>query len=126
MTKAATAFDAVKKLAQTLPDVEEGTVYGSPALKTKGRMFACVAIHRSAEPNTLAVRVPFRQRDRLIAADPRTYYLTDHYVNYPVVLVRLARSNQKALRELLRAGWEFVSSGAKVTPRRRSVARTYS
>src|SRR5947199_6482071 len=103
-------FDTAKELALALPDVEEGTTYGSPALKVGGQMFACIAIHRSADPESLAVRIDFAQRDELIAADPRVYYLTDHYVDYPVVLVRLTRVHRDALRDLLRMGWQFVST----------------
>ena len=62
-----------------------------PYLKAHGKMLACPAIHKSAEPDTLAVRIPFDLRADLIASDPDSYYLTDHYVNYPVVLVRLSR-----------------------------------
>jgi hypothetical protein len=108
-----TSFDTVRQMGLALPDVEEGTVYGSPALKVGGKMFACLAIHRSAEPDSLAVRIDFDQREELMAADPKTYYLTDHYVNYPVVLVRLSRVNHDALRDLLLMGWRFVSTGVK-------------
>jgi hypothetical protein len=111
-------FDTVRQLGRDLPDVKEGTVYGSPALKVNGRMFACIAIHRSAEPHTLAVRMSFKDRDRLIADEPATFYLTDHYVNYPCVLVRLRRCSRERLRGLLQTGWTFVASGAKLTPRR--------
>lgn len=62
--------------------MEEGTVYGSPALKVRGKMFACLAVHRSADPDSLVIRTDFDQRDELISAEPDTYYLTDHYVNY--------------------------------------------
>lgn len=110
MRKKKISFDTVRELGLALPDVEEGTVYGSPALKVRGKMFACLAIHRSADPDSLAVRVDFDQRDGLIAADPRTYYLTDHYVNYPVVLVRLTLVHRDALRDLLRMGWRFMST----------------
>ena len=106
-------FDTVREMGLALPDVEEGTVYGSPALKVRGKMFACIAIHRSADPDTLAIRIDFDQRDELISADPNTYYLTDHYVNYPVVLVRLTRVNPDALRDLLLTGWRFVSTSDK-------------
>jgi hypothetical protein len=108
-------FGAVRDLARALPRVEEGTAYGSPALKVGGKMFACIAINRSAEPNTLAVRVAFRDRDEMIAADPDTFYVTDHYVNYPCVLVRLSRIHPDALRDLLRMGWEFVARSATRT-----------
>ena len=119
MPKKAIGFDAVRKMGLALAGVEEGTTYGSPALKVGGRMFACLAIHRSAEPDTLAVRMEFDQRDGLISTDPQTYYLTDHYVNHPCVLVRLTRVHPDALRDLLLMGWRFMSAGRKQKARRR-------
>jgi hypothetical protein len=114
------SFGIVRELGLALPGVEEGTAYGSPALKVRGKMFACIAIHRSADPDSLAVRVDFDQRDELIAAaDPKTYYLTGHYVDYSIVLVRLTRVHQDALRDLLRMGWRFVSTRDKRRVRRR-------
>src|SRR5207244_7471143 len=103
------SFDAVRRLAVALPEVEEGTTYGSPAFKVRGKLLACVAIHKSAEPDSLAVRIPYDLRADLIASEPETYYLTDHYIRYPVVLVRLSRVNVKRLRALLEASWRFVS-----------------
>lgn len=111
--KPAPGFDAVRKLGLGLAGVEEGTAYGSPALTVNGKMFAVIAIHRSAEPNTLAVRIPFMHRDELIAAQPDVYYLTEHYVNYPVVLVRLNRVHADALLDLLHMGWRFVSESGR-------------
>src|SRR5262245_66005037 len=92
------AFDKVRKLQHTLPDVDEGTMYGAPALKTRGRMFACMATHSSSEPGTLVVCVPFAERDRLIRKEPATFYVMPHYVGYPCVLVRLDRISPPALR----------------------------
>lgn len=106
-------FDTVREIGLALPDVVEGTIYGSPALKVRGRMFACLAVHRSAEPHSLAIRLSFDQREELIAADPKTYYLTDHYVDYPVVLVRLSQVHRDALRELLFMAWRFESTRGK-------------
>ena len=115
-------FDTVRKIGLALPNVEEGTIYGSPALKVRGKMFACLAVHRSADPGSLAIRIDFDQRDELIAADPDTYYLTKHYVNYPVVLVRLTRVHQDALRDLLLMGWRFVSTRGRQRVGRRKRA----
>ena len=114
-------FDTVREIGLALPDVEVGTAYGSPALMVRGKMFACIAIHRSAEPNSLAIRMEFEKRDELIAADPRTYYLTDHYVDHPVVLVRLQRVHPDALRDLLQMGWRFMSRSSKrrIAPEKR-------
>jgi len=105
-------FDLVRRIGLALPDVEEGTAYGSPALRTGGRMFACIASHKSAEPNTLAVRIPFDRRDEMIEAEPDVYYLKDHYVGYPCVLVRLALVREDALRDLLTMGHRFVAARA--------------
>ena len=99
-----------------LPGAEEGTTYGTPALKVGGKMFACIPSHKSAEPDSLAVRIDFGQRDELIAADPNTYYLKAHYVNYPCVLVRLAHIRPDALNDLLLMAWRFVSSTTKTRP----------
>ena len=112
-------FDTVREIGLALPNAEESTTYGSPALKVDGKMFACLAVHKSAEPGSLAIRIDFDRRDELIAADPGTYYLTDHYVDYPVVLVRLTRVRQDALRDLLRMAWQFVSTTGKRTGRKR-------
>ncbi len=107
------SFDTVRQRVRDLPDVEDGTADGSPALKVRGRMFACLPTHRSAESDSLVVWTDFIQRDALIADDPNTYYLTPHYVNYPVVLVRLHRIHRDALGDLLHSAWRFVSAKGK-------------
>ena len=103
-------FDVVWEIGRSLPDVEESTMYGSPALKLRGRLVACMTSHKSAEPNTLAVRTGFEERDALIADEPETYYLKDHYVNYPVVLVRLSKIRVDQLRDLLGSAWRYVAA----------------
>jgi hypothetical protein len=118
------SFDAVRKIGATLADAEEGTAYGAFCLKVRGKMFVCQAINKEAEPNTLAVRMDFAQRDALLEEDPRTYYLKDHYVNYPCVLVRLSRVHPEALRDLVHGAYRFVSATTpKRTPRRRTASR---
>jgi hypothetical protein len=118
-------FDTVRAIGLALPDVEAGTAYGSPALKVRGKMFACIAVHKSAEPETLVLRLDFDQRDELIAADPAVYYLTDHYLPYPAVLVRLARVPPDALEDLVRAAYRFEAAQApRRAPRRTRVFRT--
>ncbi len=103
-------FETVKKLGLELPGVEEGTMYGAPALKLKGHLLACVPTNKSAEPDSLAISIDFEQREGLLADAPETYYVKPHYLAYPCVLVRLNHIDQDALSELLRASWQFVSS----------------
>ena len=106
-------FDVVREIGKTLPDVEEGTIYGAPALKVRGKLLTCPAIHKSAEPNTLAVRIGFDQRAELLDAEPGVYYVTDHYVDYPAVLVRLSRIRRDSLTDLLGMARLFVISTDK-------------
>ena len=113
MRKEFGASEKVRRLRSTLPDSEEGTMYGAPALKWRGKMFACMATHRSAEPDTLAVRLPVVERDRLLRSNPEIFYVKPHYLDYPCVLVRLGRISERGLVGILHLGWRFVSSGAK-------------
>ena len=115
-------FDLVRAIALSLPGVEEGTTYGVPAFKLRGKLLTCPAINKAAEPDSIVVPVGFEQRAELICAEPDVYYLKDHYLNYPVVLARLSRIHRDALRDLLGMGWRFVSTQAK-RPRRRSRTR---
>ena len=112
----ATNFSAVEAIGHTLPDVEVTTAWGQPALKVRGKMFACMAAHKSAEPNTLVVMADHASRDALIEDDPQTYYLKPHYVDHPCVLVRLSRIQGDALRDLLTGAHRFV--GGKTKPPR--------
>ena len=107
--KTKSPFDKVLAAAEGLPGVSEGTSWGSPALKTRGKMFACVPTNRAAEPNSLVVRLQMVDRDWLIASRPDVYYLKPHYMGYDCVLVRLGKINRKDLRELLEISREFVA-----------------
>ena len=79
-----------------------------------------MAINKSAEPDSLVVRVDFDQRAELIAAEPEIYYVTDHYVDYSSVLVRLTRIRRDALEDLLQSSRRFVRQLAGPRPRRKS------
>ena len=106
-------FDIVRKIGLALPNVEESTAYGTPVLKVGGKLMACPAINKSAEPNTLCVMVDVDRRDEMLAEAPNVYYVTDHYTGHPCVLVRLSQINQEALKGLLRMSWQFVTSRKK-------------
>jgi hypothetical protein len=94
-------FDTVREIAQTLPGAEESTSYGTPAFKVKGKLFA--RLHQDGE--SLVVGVDFEQREEMISADPEKFYITDHYLSYPWVLVRLSKVRPDELRDLLIGSW---------------------
>ena len=106
-------FKAVEAIGRTLSGVEVTTTWGKPALKVRGRMFVCIASHKSAEPGTLVVMMDFTDRDALIADDPETYYLKEHYIGYPCVLVRLSRVHPDALCDLVVGAHRYVSVKAR-------------
>ena len=102
-------FDTVRRIGLALPGVEESTAYGVPALKVHGKLMACVPSHRSAEPDSLVIRMDFDDRAELLAADPDVYYLPEHYAGYNAVLVRLSRVHPDVLRDLLGMAHKFVT-----------------
>jgi hypothetical protein len=114
-------FDTIKAVGLTFPDVEADTKYdGSPVLKLRGCFMAGLATHCPAEPETLVVRTSFEEREWLIEDAPDSYYLTDYYRSYLVVLVRLSRLDRDALHDLLSVSWRLTAEKAG---RRRSSCR---
>jgi hypothetical protein len=119
MSRTSADLDMVRELALELADVEESTAWGASAFKVGGRLFACEAVHSSAEVGSLMVRIDFDLRTELLATEPDVYYLTPHYEKYPAVLVRLSRSRRGALRKLLGTAHAFVGSQPAARPRKR-------
>jgi len=113
MPRTKITFGVVREIGLALPDVEESSTRGAFALKVRGNLLACTAIHKSAKPDSLMVRIDFDQRAALLAEAPETYYVTDHYVNYPAVLVRLSQVQKDELRGLLASASRFVTSKKK-------------
>jgi hypothetical protein len=126
MPRAKITFETVCEIGLTLPDVERSTAWRSPALKVNGHLMAVVPTNKSAEPDSVAICIPIEHRDELIAAEPDIYYVKPHYVNYAVVLVRMARIHLDALRDLVRMSWQFASRKprARKTAARRGRRRT--
>jgi hypothetical protein len=104
-------FEVVRRIA--LEKVEEGTSYGTPAFKVSGELF--VRMHQDGE--SLVVRTDFEQREELMVADPETYYITDHYLNYEWILIRLSRVQPDALRDLIRMAWRLASRSKRRSSR---------
>jgi hypothetical protein len=108
-------FEAVRKIALALDNVEEATSYGTPAFKVGGAMIARLRDDIGA----LVVRMSIEDRQELIAADPETYFVTDHYLEYPYILVNLARVEADAMRDLLKGAWKSAAAQKKRLPKRR-------
>jgi hypothetical protein len=98
-------YGVVRQMALALPNVEEGSSYGTPALRVKGKLF----IRLREEPDSLVIKMRFDRRKELMRADPETYYITDHYRDYQWMLIRLSKVNADALKELLRIAHRTAS-----------------
>jgi len=108
-------FNAVRKIALALDSAEEGRSYGTPAFKVRGALF----VRLKEDNDTLVLRTTFEQREALLAEDPEHFFITDHYLNYPWVLVRMSQTHIEALRDLIRMAHRLASTDQR-KPRARS------
>lgn len=127
LMRATRVFDRVETVGMTLPNVEAETRYdGSPVLKAAGVFMASLASHPSAEPDSLVVRAELDTRALLLEDAPETYYVTDYYELYPVVLVRLSQIDRDALRDLLATSWRLAMEKTRTRKRKgRTKVRPY-
>jgi hypothetical protein len=112
--KAGVTFAAARELALALPGVEDGTSYGTPALKASGKLLARL----KEDGETLVVRVDLDARDLLLRSDPEAFFLTDHYVAHPWILVRLPAVQRAALATLLEEAHRLVAPTRPARPAR--------
>jgi hypothetical protein len=101
MARKPVTFETVREIAARLPGAVEGISYGTPAFRVGKSLF--VRLHQDGE--SLVVKMDRDERAMRIKADPETFYITDHYLNYPWILVRLSTVRRDDLRELLEDAW---------------------
>ncbi len=96
-----TTWQRICAAAVALPGVQEGTSYSTPALHVQKKLLARLR----EDGETVALRVELLDRDVLLEADPRAFFITDHYLAYPWILVRLADVHHGVVVELLEQAW---------------------
>jgi hypothetical protein len=105
MKRPAVIFEDVRLAAQAFPGVEDSTSYGTPALKVRGKLLA--RLHQSGE--CLVLRAGLLDREILMQSDSQVFYITDHYRDYPWVLVRFSAVDASALPDLIERAWRLVA-----------------
>ena len=100
-------FDDIRKFALSWDEVEDGTSYGTPALKVRKKLLARL---REDHDSLVVLGVPLDEREMLIATQPRIFYFTDHYRDYPMVLIRLSKARRAIVEPLLRRHWRTLAS----------------
>jgi hypothetical protein len=99
------SWDTVRDLVQALPGSAESTSYGTPAFKVGGKLF--VRLHQ--EGDSLVVRIDMADRAMRMRADPNAFHITDHYLAYPWMLVRLSAVRRADLADLLEDSWRLMA-----------------
>jgi hypothetical protein len=106
-----------RRLLLGLANVSEGRSYGMPSFLLNGRFFA-----RFRDDETVLVLQlgAIGERDVLVQLDPRAFFFTEHYRNYPAVLIRLADVPRTLLVDVVTESWRHVSAKRPARPRERS------
>ncbi len=103
--KRGVSYARVQEIARELPGVEDSTSYGTPALKVRGALLARL----KEDGETLVLKTTFADRELLLSGRPDVFYLTDHYLKHPWVLVRLPQIDESLLRELIIEAWRLTA-----------------
>ncbi len=99
-------FETVSAVAQELlPGVVEATSYGTPALKVRGKLIARLR----EDGETLVLRMDLVSREYVLRSNPELWCLTEHYRDYPYVLLRLPVVERRHLPQILEDAWRLVA-----------------
>jgi hypothetical protein len=93
-------WDDLVALARKLPEFEETTSYGRPALKVRGKFFAALRTN----PDAIVVRCDLDERPLLLEARPDVLFETPHYRGWGYMLIRLDAPIDD-VREFLTDSW---------------------
>jgi hypothetical protein len=99
-------FEDVKTLASGWPGVAEGTSYGTAALKVNGKLLARL---KEDGDSLVVAGIGHDERAMLMEARPQVFYITDHYRDWPAVLVRLSRVEPPVVERLLLRRWRSIA-----------------
>jgi len=96
----------LKKIALSFPEANEKPSYGKPSYFVAKKFFTRLR----AEDNSVVFIVDgMDQRDLMLELDPQTYHITDHYKDYPAVLVRMERISTEELQTMLACRWRKIA-----------------
>ncbi|MES2034917.1 MAG: MmcQ/YjbR family DNA-binding protein [Pseudomonadota bacterium] len=101
--------DDFAAIALSFPSTEEGTSYGEPSFKVRGKFFTRV---RREDDSAVLQGIAHDERDLLIEMEPATFHVTDHYRGYPMVLARLETLDPGQARAFLERQWRKMATRA--------------
>jgi hypothetical protein len=96
-----------KAIALAFPGANEKPSYGYPSVFIEKKYFTRLR----SQDNSLTLHVgSIDEREMLIEADPKTFHVTDHYRDYPIVLARLDKIDAATLKAMLERRWREIVS----------------
>lgn len=101
-------WETVQKIAATLPDMEEGTSYGTPSFKVRGGKFM-LRMRNDDEVATGTLVLRTSEKEALLADDRGIFFTLPHYDDHPTILVRLSKIGERELRELVADAWRLTA-----------------
>lgn len=99
--RCASDVETLRRIALSFPGVEEGTSYGTLAFRV-AKKFIC---RMKEDGESIAIRMEFGEREILVEGEPETFYFTEHYRNYPMVLIRLPKVHPDELKRIFSNAW---------------------
>ncbi len=103
------SWDSVLAFALTLPGTEESTSYGKPAVRVRGKAF----VYPGREKGSFAIASPLEEKEFLMETDPDTFWETDHYRDWPAVLVRYGSAERERIEAVIQRAWWDRASKAQ-------------
>ena len=94
-------WDDLTAFVLTLPGTELSTSWGRPAVKLRGKAF----LYTGREEGSFAVAAKLPEKEILIETDPDTFWETDHYRGWPVVLVRFGSTERERIEAVIARAW---------------------
>ena len=101
-------LEQLRKLATALPEVTEKPCFGTPAWYVRKKLIARFR-EEDGDGDTFVVKCEIDEREALVASDPRKFSVTDHYRNYPMVIVHMKKIGAREVTELLTDGWRMCA-----------------
>jgi hypothetical protein len=95
-----------KKIAGSFPEANEKSSYGNPAFFVAKKFFTR---YRKDDNSVVFIVDGIDTRDMMLELDPKTYHITDHYKDYPAVLVRMERITPDELKLMLERRWRHIA-----------------
>ena len=99
-------LETVRRIAQQFPGVEEYLFFGTPAFRVRKKFLS--RLKEDGESLVMRINDPI-EKDMLLQNEPNIYCITDHYVGYPYVLIRLANIHPDDLQLFFENAWRSAA-----------------